>query len=399
MATPRIFVSSTCYDLHEIRHNLRNFIQEFAYEPVMSDYGDVFYEFDSHVQDSCLKEIEKSQMYVLIIGNHYGSAYHRDLKEKDIPDSVTLSEFKKSISTHIPKIIFINKFVYYDYNNYKRALNEAIKNYFKRNEVKQEDILSTTERIRKTFDSRYSFSQAAYPYIFHFLDIISGLTKNNAIFEYETFEEIKTQLKKQWAGFLHDKLTAERIDANRKESETALSEIKDKIVVIDKILREIFEKSKEGNGNISISIKNIEGTLALNQLKDVQEMLEVSLNKIFYEPNDFGDELLPRLEITEEITKKTVLDWLNSLNEKVNTYKWAKTIPVKEMFEGFKYTYWESRENIELEALIKLNAIYKKVPKGDVNGFIKVVLTKIKKIEKVKTKAQVGDDFDDDIPF
>ena len=98
MATPRIFVSSTCYDLHEIRHSLRNFIADFQYEPVMSDYGDIFYEFDQHAQDSCLNEIAKSQMYVLIIGNNYGSTYHASTGSEDYPDSVTLTEFRKSIS-------------------------------------------------------------------------------------------------------------------------------------------------------------------------------------------------------------------------------------------------------------------------------------------------------------
>ena len=76
MAVPRVFISSTCYDLQEIRHNLRNFIGSFGYEPVMSEFGDIFYEYDQHVQDACLKEIEKCNMFLLVIGNNYGSMYH-----------------------------------------------------------------------------------------------------------------------------------------------------------------------------------------------------------------------------------------------------------------------------------------------------------------------------------
>ena len=59
MATPRIFISSTCYDLQEIRFQLRKFVEDFGLEPVMSEFGDIFYNFDKHVQESCKDEIEK----------------------------------------------------------------------------------------------------------------------------------------------------------------------------------------------------------------------------------------------------------------------------------------------------------------------------------------------------
>jgi hypothetical protein len=42
MATPRVFISSTCYDLKYIRENLKFFIQNAGYEPVLSEEGNVF---------------------------------------------------------------------------------------------------------------------------------------------------------------------------------------------------------------------------------------------------------------------------------------------------------------------------------------------------------------------
>ncbi len=65
MPSPRIFVSSTCYDLHDVRHALREFIEGFGHEPVMSEYGDIFYQYDSNVQDACIAEIEKCHLFVL----------------------------------------------------------------------------------------------------------------------------------------------------------------------------------------------------------------------------------------------------------------------------------------------------------------------------------------------
>src|SRR3954447_9989536 len=108
MATPRLFVSSTCYDLQEVRLQLRQFIADMGYEPVMSEFGDIFYEFNQHVHDACRNEVARSNMFVLIIGNNYGSIYHRQKDQKVVPDSVTLQEFRESLETGIPKFIFIN---------------------------------------------------------------------------------------------------------------------------------------------------------------------------------------------------------------------------------------------------------------------------------------------------
>ena len=43
MARPRIFVSSTYYDLKYIRSSLELFIESLGFEPVLSEKGDVPY--------------------------------------------------------------------------------------------------------------------------------------------------------------------------------------------------------------------------------------------------------------------------------------------------------------------------------------------------------------------
>lgn len=46
MPSPRVFISSTCYDLQEIRYHLRRFVSDMGYYLVMSEFGDIFYDFD-----------------------------------------------------------------------------------------------------------------------------------------------------------------------------------------------------------------------------------------------------------------------------------------------------------------------------------------------------------------
>lgn len=395
MAAPRIFVSSTCFDLHEIRHSLRSFMLDFAYEPVMSEYGDVFYEYDEHIQDSCMREIEKSQMYLLIVGNNYGSIYHKEPREKEYPESVTLAEFRKSVSISIPKLIFINKYVSYDYKNYLKALNDNLKNYFKTEQVKESEVETVRQRLHNIFDQKYPFSQQSYKYIFRFLDIISSLPKNNAIFEFETFDEIKQQLKKQWAGFLYDKLSEYRTEMQRKESETRLDEIGNKVAAIDKFLRESFEKGKTSDGSLTISLKNIEDSLASSDLKNAQDILERSMREILWE-YDYNDNVQKRVKITSELNAESVMLWLTSLDTKVNTFKWYKTIPTQELMDTFALEYWEDREKIDIDAVIKLNALFKNIPSGERENFARVVWLKLAKVTEPEAEK---DKFDKDIPF
>lgn len=402
MATPRIFVSSTCYDLHEIRHSLRNFISEFQYEPVMSDYGDVFYEFDQHVQDSCLNEIAKSQMYLLIIGNNYGSIYHGSGGHEEYPDSVTLTEFRKSIAAKIPKMIFINKFVNYDYKNYQKALTQNLTDYFRKNPPADDDVDSQRLRLQLIFDQKYPFPQGAYKYIFRFLDEISSLSKNNAVFEYETFDQIKQQLKKQWAGYLYDRLTESKDEANRKETENTFEEIKGKLSILESLIADSLKNRPSGTSGLVISLDSIEKSIALDQLKNAQVLLENSLENILYGykyDREYPDE---RLEFKKKVTIKQAIAWLNSLEEKVSTFKWSRTITSEEVFSDFECKHFDGFNDIALEDLIKLNSLFKAVAAEEHESFARVVQMKFAKLEKAATK--VVEDFDpsayeSDIPF
>jgi hypothetical protein len=401
MAAPRMFVSSTCYDLHEIRHSLRNFIAEFQYEPVMSDYGDVFYEFDQHVQDSCLNEIAKSQMYILIIGNNYGSVYHGSANRDEYPDSVTLAEFRKSIALKIPKMIFVNKFVNYDYKNYQKALNQNLAEYFRKNPPTDLELETQKLKLHSQFDQRYPFPQTAYKYIFRFMDEISSLNKNNAVFEYETFDEIKSQLKKQWAGYLYDRLTESKEDSARKESEITFEEIKSKLSILENLLADSVKNRKEGSSGLAISLDSVEKSLVLDQLKSAQELLENSINGILYE-FDYNDYPSDRLAFKKKLTLEAIVSWLESLEGKVATFKWSRTIPTEELFIGIECKFYENRSEVDLESVIKLNALFKSLAAGERESFSKVVLVKLAKLQATPTPA--ADDFDphayeDDIPF
>ena len=59
MAKPRVFISSTFYDLKQIRLELDKFIEGLGYEPVRNEVGDIPYGKDEELQSYCYKEISK----------------------------------------------------------------------------------------------------------------------------------------------------------------------------------------------------------------------------------------------------------------------------------------------------------------------------------------------------
>jgi len=368
MASPSVFISSTCYDLQEIRNTLREFIIDFGFDPVMSEFGDVFYEFNVHTQDACLSEIEKCNIFILIIGNNYGSFYHRELEEAVVPDSITLKEFQKALSINIPKHIFINRFVHYDYQNFKKSLNDNIKQYFGKHDVPDKDIVKTVKKLRREWDATYPFPCLSYRYIFHFIDLIDDLKINNAVFPFETFINIKDMLRKQWAGYMYERLTSTQ-NVPLKLAEKYFSKIDN----LEKIIQKLLTTKSEQEGHISIDINEVSGNIAYSQLEKAQEVLEQSLNIIMI--NEYGED---RGELIGYIDKENILKWLESLDAVISTYKWAKTIPFEKILSYFKCRFYTRRDReVPLAEIIKLNGLFKNLPKKEYDSFAETILLKL----------------------
>ena len=87
MSILKVFISSTCYDLDNVRDGLRDFIYNIGYEPIMSDYGDVLYDPRIHTHTSCIEEVKNCDMLVLLIGGRFGG--------KAISEAVSTVDFEK----------------------------------------------------------------------------------------------------------------------------------------------------------------------------------------------------------------------------------------------------------------------------------------------------------------
>ncbi len=183
MAKPRIFVSSTYYDLKYIRSSLDNFIESLGFESVLSEKGDIAYSPDISLDESCYKEASSADIFVLIVGGRYGSSASAEEKKPtrkffDRYDSITKNEYNSAWSRDIPIYILIEQNVYSEYQTFLKNKNN--------NEIQYAHVDSIN--------------------IFHLIEEILAKPRNNPVKTFEKFGEIEDWLKEQWAGLFRELL-------------------------------------------------------------------------------------------------------------------------------------------------------------------------------------------------
>ena len=187
MAKPRVFVSSTFYDLKHIRSSLEHFIESLGYEAILSEEGNIPYRPDRPLDESCYLEAEHADIFVLIVGGRYGSAVSDEKKGKlthekdaasadDCYTSITRREYERA-SNNIPTYIFIEKNVYAEYFTY--LINK---------------------------DNGTIYAHVDSDSIFKFIDFIKSKSRNNPIQTFDKHIDIQNWLKEQWAGLFRDLL-------------------------------------------------------------------------------------------------------------------------------------------------------------------------------------------------
>ena len=112
----RIFLSSTCLDLVDLRSGLKGSLEEMGYQVWASEFPDFPVDSSLHAHDNCLRNVERADQYVLIVNDRYGAAYEGTAYPKHpLPEnperlvSVTWYEYLRALQRGKPIRILVRE--------------------------------------------------------------------------------------------------------------------------------------------------------------------------------------------------------------------------------------------------------------------------------------------------
>jgi len=246
MARPRVFVSSTFYDLKHIRSSLDIFIDSLGYDSILSEKGDIAYSPEVSLDESCYREVSTADIFVLVIGGRYGSPASREgrgpsskpFEDYDYYESVTKLEHSEAVKRDLPIYILVDSPVYAEYQTFR-------KNKDSKNPINYAHVDSAN--------------------VFKFLEEILSRPRNNPIKTFERFSDIEIWLREQWAGLFREHL-------HRKSSQQQIKALADQVTALQ-------EASKTLNNYLEAVVSKVspdEAAALIKQERERQSELEVT---------------------------------------------------------------------------------------------------------------------------
>jgi hypothetical protein len=168
---PSVFVSSTCYDLAQIRFDLKRFITGFGYEAVISESPTFPVNPGVGTVENCVNAVrERADLFVLVVGARYGTI---TLDGR----SITNLEYLEAKAKGVPIFVFVAK-----------------------------AVLHTLPTWKSNPDA--DFSQTVdTPKLFQFVDGLRA-ARDHWVYEFDEVADITEILRHQWALLFTDAMAA-----------------------------------------------------------------------------------------------------------------------------------------------------------------------------------------------
>ena len=286
MANPRIFISSTFYDLRHVRADIERFIKEMGYEPILNERAQIPYGKDFALEEYCYKEIDRCDILVSIIGGRFGS----DSDHK--PYSIAQMELKHALEVRKQVYIFVDRNVLSEYSTYlANKDNEKI-------------------RFRNVDDVS----------VYRFLEEIHSLPHNNPIAHFETSQDIISYLRTQWAGIFQRLLQEDA----QKEEINVVKEIRTAAETLNKLVSFLTEERKGKDDAIQTILLSTHP--AFNEVK---KLLNIKYRVYFINLDELSMLLKARtFKPVDEIEwdDPNYQEWISNKENTQNLFKVAKSI-------------------------------------------------------------------------
>ena len=165
-----VFLSSTMYDLSELRAQLRQFVEGIGWRPVMSEHDSFPIDANQTTVENSRRNVrENADVFVMIVGARYGSV------DADADKSVTNLEFIEARTRGVPVYVFVSR-----------------------------DVLAQLRVWKANPEADYS-GVVDTPRVFEFIDSFRG-GGEAWTFDFTTAEDIVNTLRKQFAYLVQDAL-------------------------------------------------------------------------------------------------------------------------------------------------------------------------------------------------
>lgn len=218
MAKPRIFISSTYYDLRNIRSDLERYIKERNYDPILNEKGHIAYSNLSRLEDYCYKEIDNCDILISIIGGRFGSTAFESGGY-----SISQKELKIALEKGKQVYIFVEKAVLHEYKTYEHNKDN-------------EEIIKLMK-----------FSAVNDIGIYKFLDEVFALPINNQFTGFETSNDIIMYLQEQWASLFQSLLS----DVSKQKDFKLIEELKDTAKTLKQLVTYLANEKEKGSEAIT----------------------------------------------------------------------------------------------------------------------------------------------------
>ena len=258
LLVPRIFISSTFYDLKYARESLGDFIKSYGFEPIRFEIGDVGYTPGEDLDKSCYAAMLESDMAIVIVGGRYGSATSdSEIIENDFDKyiSVTHREFDTAVQNKIPVYVFIDEAVYHEYRIYEKNIEEF-----------------------ESGKSKINFEASDGINVHRFIHDIKLFPKI-PIYEFKEIGDIKNILRKQWADMFQKYLLMKKQTEPVSKMQPSIYDIYSTVQQMDLMLKQIGKVTITNSSEYSMVINEREIEYAAGKISNTFEFVSIIKDK------------------------------------------------------------------------------------------------------------------------
>lgn len=211
-----VFLSSTCYDLPDLRAELEEFLQEKGHGTLLSDRETFPVNPGVHRHDICIDNVKLCDLFVLVINKRYGAPYYRD---ESI--SITHAEFRQAIASKKQIIVYVRRNVFDERMSYQKN-HTAEKPYIPAH-VDKNEVFTFIDEIQKDetgiwlqqFDNSVQVKQSLLK-VFEVLTTTQK-AKPDVVLIQDLSKETQEYIRKRFTSKVTDKVSKNLIESILKQ--------------------------------------------------------------------------------------------------------------------------------------------------------------------------------------